>query len=53
MSEIFTTGEADERPHGEETGICLIKAGLSFPNDSAPEHCKQALIQAKQTMEGV
>ncbi len=50
MVEIFTRGEADRR---EEMDICLIKAGLSFPIDGAPEHCKQALLQAKQAMEGV
>lgn len=51
--EIFTRQSDDEKPHGEETGVRLIKAGLSFPTEEAPTHCKAALLEAKNAEAGV
>ena len=53
LVEIFTKNIRDEKPHGEENGIRLIKAGLSFPTDGAPAHCTAALEEAKLAKAGI
>ena len=51
--EIFTKQCHDHEVHGKETGVRLIEAGLSFPIQDAPTHCKAALEKAKSSKVGV
>lgn len=53
LVEIFTKLEEDDKPHREENGVRLIKAGLSYPTDTAPAHCKAAEVVAKRAKAGV
>ncbi len=53
MVEIFTRQNADSVEHGVETGVRLVRAGLSFPIDDGPARCRLARNRAKVARAGV